>query len=177
MLFRSIYVTHDQIEAMTLADRIVLLRDGQIEQIGTPLDLFERPANLFVAGFLGSPRMNFVPVTLADGAVVLADGTRLAHGKPAGQGGQSGQAALLGLRPQNIALAAGPVPPGHARVRVTVELVQPTGTRVHVTLPLGGINLIAELGAHEVSAPGQRVEIDIDMDRALLIDPHSEQVL
>ena len=169
-----IYVTHDQVEAMTLADRIVLLRDGQIEQTGSPLDLFERPANLFVAGFLGSPRMNFVPVTLTDGAVVLADGTRLAHGRPAGQ---VGQAALLGLRPQHIALAAGPVSPGHARVGVTVELVQPTGTRVHVTLPLGGISIIAELGAHEVSAPGQRVEIDIDMDRALLIDPHSEQVL
>ena len=172
-----IYVTHDQVEAMTLADRIVLLRDGKIEQTGRPLDLFERPANLFVAGFLGSPRMNFVPVTLAEGAVVLADGTRLAHGRPAGHMGQSGQAALLGLRPQHIALATGPVPPGQARVSVTVELVQPTGTRVHVTLPLGGISIIAELGAHEVSAPGQRVEIDIDMGRALLIDPLSEQVI
>ena len=170
-----IYVTHDQVEAMTLADRIVLLRDGRIEQTGAPLDLFERPASLFVAGFLGSPRMNFVPATLADGAVELADGTRLAM--QARPGARIGHSVLLGLRPQHVALAAGAIAPGHARVSVTVELVQPTGTRLHATLPLGGVSIIAELGAHEVSAPGERIEIDIDMTRVVLIDPQSEKVI
>ena len=72
-----IYVTHDQIEAMTLADRIVLLRDGRIEQLGAPLDLFERPATRFVAGFLGSPKMNFLPATVEAGERELRDGTKL----------------------------------------------------------------------------------------------------
>ena len=80
-----IYVTHDQIEAMTLADRIVLLRDGRIEQLGSPLDLFERPANLFVASFLGSPKMNFIPATLDGNAAVLSDGTKLALGRASGR--------------------------------------------------------------------------------------------
>jgi multiple sugar transport system ATP-binding protein len=167
-----IYVTHDQVEAMTLADRIVLLRDGRIEQAGSPLDLFERPASLFVAGFLGSPRMNFVPITLADGAVVLADGTRLLLPGTSAKG-----PAMLGIRPQHVALASGTLAAGHARVGATVELVQPTGTRLHVTLPLGGTNIIAELDANDVSTPGERVEIDLDLTRALLFDPQSEQVI
>ena len=167
-----IYVTHDQVEAMTLADRIVLLRDGRIEQQGTPLDLFERPASLFVAGFLGSPRMNFMPVTLEPGAAVLGDGTRL----PLTATARTGR-ALLGLRPQHIARAAGALAPGHARALVTVELVQPTGTRVQATLPLGGVSIIAELGAHEVSAPGERIEIDLDMTHAVLFDPTTERVI
>ena len=168
-----IYVTHDQVEAMTLADRIVLLRDGRIEQQGSPLDLFERPASRFVAGFLGSPRMNFVPVTLVDGVAVLADGTRL----PLPGNSPANGPAVLGIRPQHLALAAGPLAPGHARLRVVVELVQPTGTRVQVTLPLGGAGIIAELAAHDVSAPGQAVEIDLDLTRAVLIDPHTESVI
>ena len=99
-----IYVTHDQIEAMTLADRIVLLRDGVIEQQGAPLDLFERPETRFVAGFLGSPKMNFMPAT-ANGQWrdALQDGTALAL--PAAARLKAGQAVILGLRPQYIALA------------------------------------------------------------------------
>ena len=170
-----IYVTHDQIEAMTLADRIVLLRDGKIEQLGSPLDLFERPATRFVAGFLGSPKMNFLTAKLSGKALALADGTRLAL--PVKRGGQAGQAVILGIRPQHIALAGKTVAPGHARVGVTIELVQPTGSRVQITLPLGGGSIVAELAAHDVSAPGQKIHIDIDMTHAIIIDPHTEQVI
>ncbi len=170
-----IYVTHDQIEAMTLADRIVLLRDGRIEQLGTPLDLFERPDSRFVAGFLGSPKMNFLPATLSGNSVTLSDGTKLPlFGK---RGGKAGQSVILGIRPQNIALASKSAAAGHARISVTVELVQPTGSRVHVTFPLGGASLVAELGAHDVSKPGEKVNIDIDMTRAVIIDPQSEKVI
>jgi multiple sugar transport system ATP-binding protein len=98
-----VYVTHDQIEAMTLADRIVLLRDGIVEQQGSPLDLFERPATRFVAGFLGSPKMNFIPATLTANGVALKDGTALAL--PSRKGLQPGQAVILGLRPQFITMA------------------------------------------------------------------------
>ena len=170
-----VYVTHDQIEAMTLADRIVLLRDGLIEQMGSPLDLFERPQTRFVAGFLGSPKMNFIPATLTDNGVTLADGTTLAL---PGRGGlKAGLPVVLGLRPQYIAMAGARLAAGHVRVPVTIELVQPTGSRVQATMPLGGTSIIAELAAHDVSRPGERAEIDIDMTRAIIIDPRTEKVL
>jgi multiple sugar transport system ATP-binding protein len=170
-----IYVTHDQIEAMTLADRIVLLRDGLIEQLGAPLDLFERPKTRFVAGFLGSPKMNFIPATLTASGVALQDGTELPL---AGRTGlKAGQPVILGLRPQYISMAGKTLNPGHARVPVTIELVQPTGSRVQATMPLGGASIIAELAAHDVSRPGERTEIDIDMTRAVIIDPTTEKVL
>ena len=169
-----IYVTHDQIEAMTLADRIVLLRDGVIEQQGTPLDLFERPATRFVAGFLGSPKMNFIPATTTASGVSLKDGTTL---EMPGRALKPGQAVILGLRPQYISMAGATLARGHARVPVTIELVQPTGSRVQATMPMGGETIVAELAAHDVSRPGEKTEIDIDMMRAVIIDPRTEQVL
>ena len=170
-----VYVTHDQIEAMTLADRIVLLRDGMIEQQGAPLELFERPATRFVAGFLGSPKMNFLKATLHGNSVELADGTNLALVGRTGL--RAGQAVLLGIRPQHIAIAGKTADPGHERVPVIIELVQPTGSRVQVTMPLGGASIVAELGAHDVSRPGEKTHIDIDMTRAVIIDPETEKVI
>jgi multiple sugar transport system ATP-binding protein len=170
-----VYVTHDQIEAMTLADRIVLLRDGVIEQLGAPLDLFERPNSRFVAGFLGSPKMNFLPATLSPDGLTLSDGTTLSL--PGRTAGKAGQAVILGLRPQHITMAGKTVAPGHERVPVTIELVQPTGSRVQVTMPLGGTSIVAELAAHDVSRPGEKTHIDIDMTRAVIIDPTTEKVI
>ena len=170
-----IYVTHDQIEAMTLADRIVLLRDGVIEQVGPPLDLFERPQTRFVAGFLGSPKMNFIPATLTETGVKLSDGLTLEL--PGRRGLKAGEAVILGLRPQYISMAGTNTAPGHARVPVTIELVQPTGSRVQATMPMGGTSIIAELSAHDVSRPGEKTEIDIDMTRAIIIDPQTDKVL
>jgi len=175
-----IYVTHDQIEAMTLADRIVLLRDGKIEQAGTPLDLFERPATRFVAGFLGSPQMNFIPaqVTQVGGggwAVKLPEGNLAL---PRSRDGLSeGKKVVLGLRPQYVTRANGSDRPGHQRVGVTVELVQPTGSRAYITFPLGGVPTVAELDSHAVQKPGEHVELDLDMNRAVLIDPETNRVM
>jgi multiple sugar transport system ATP-binding protein len=176
-----IYVTHDQIEAMTLADRIVLLKDGAIEQQGSPLDLFERPATRFVAGFLGSPKMNFLPARLVDAtagaAVRLADGVELAlpgRARP----GDAGQEVVLGLRPEHMARARdGAAASGHVRVQTTVELIQPTGSRTYVTFPLGGVSVMAEVEAHQVRRPGEAIAVDLDMNRAVLIDPRSNRVL
>jgi len=170
-----IYVTHDQIEAMTLADRIVLLRDGVIEQVGSPLDLFERPANRFVAGFLGSPKMNFIPAIVSPRGVTLNDGTALEMKLP--KPAKTGDAVTLGIRPQHISKAGAALAAGHARVPVTVELVQPTGSRMQVNVPLGGTSVTAEFAAHDVSAPGEKTSIDIDMTRAILIDPKTETVI
>ena len=170
-----VYVTHDQIEAMTLADRIVLLRDGVIEQQGAPLDVFERPQTRFVAGFLGSPKMNFLAATLTASGVRLADGTALAL--PGRSGLKTGQAVVLGLRPQHIAMAGASLAKGHARLPVVIELVQPTGSRVQATMPLGGTSIIAELSAHDVSRPGEKTSIDIDMTRAVIIDPATDKII
>ncbi len=106
----SIYVTHDQTEAMTMANRIVVMNEGIVQQVGPPLELYDRPANLFVAGFIGSPTMNFVDakVTLAGGpAAVAADGTRIAV---SAAGLKEGQAVVLGLRPEHVRITAGGSP-------------------------------------------------------------------
>lgn len=178
-----IYVTHDQIEAMTMADRIVLLRDGRIEQAGAPLDLYERPATKYVAGFLGSPSMNFIPAQLVSQdnglAVRLSDGALLSL--PADHddryGGYRDREVTLGVRPEHISRAADDaLRPGVVRHDVTIDLVQPTGSRTYATFLLGGVETVAELKAHDVSAPNQKVALAFDMNRVVLIDPASEQV-
>jgi multiple sugar transport system ATP-binding protein len=178
-----IYVTHDQVEAMTLADRIVLLRDGEIEQEGAPLELFERPATLFVAGFLGSPRMNFVKGRLQrnpDGAEVRLGESGptivLPHGRaPAAR---DGAAVILGFRPEHVGRAAnGPPAEGCARIESTIELVQPTGSRGYATFRLAGQPVIAELQAHDVGSAGEPIHVDIKLRNAVLFDPDSGRAL
>ncbi len=177
-----IYVTHDQIEAMTMADRIVLLRDGRIEQEGAPLELFERPATRFVAGFLGSPQMSFLPgalvcngarsVRLGDGKLTLAlpEGRKLTNAK-------DGMPVLLGLRAEHVTRAQGEPMPGTVRHVATVELIQPTGSRSYATFDLAGKSIMAELQAHDVSAPGERITVDINLMRASFFDAETEKAL
>lgn len=167
-----------------MADRIVLMRDGRVEQQGAPLDLYERPATKYVAGFLGSPAMNFIAARLvAEGgaiAVRLADATLLTLPAPRGEryAAQRDRTVTLGVRPEHIGRAreAG-VGPGMARCTARVRLVQPTGSRTYGTLELAGHEVIAELQAHDMPKVHERIELDIDMNRALLIDPQTEAVL
>jgi multiple sugar transport system ATP-binding protein len=181
----TIYVTHDQIEAMTLADRILLLRDGLIEQQGAPLDLFERPATRFVAGFLGSPRMNFVPCRLvrngADARVTFDDGRSLPlpQAQSASLGSMVEGELVFGVRPEHMTRAAAGAPPrpGQAALTVTIDLVQPTGTRTFAQFQLGGVEVTVELPAHTVERPGTSVELLVDMSRAIFIDSRSDKVL
>ena len=178
-----IYVTHDQIEAMTLADRIVLMNYGLIEQQGAPLDLFERPATKFVAGFLGSPKMSFLPGRLAreGGAarIVLGGGTTLPlPADRATDGARDGAEILLGLRPEHLTRAQGAAPaPGIVRTEATIELIQPTGSRSYATFRLGGEPVMAELQAHDVSRPGERLSLDINLNRASLFDAKTERAV
>ena len=179
-----IYVTHDQIEAMTLADRIVLLRDGQIEQAGAPLEMFERPTTQYVAGFLGSPPMNFVPAQLVAAAaggyaVRLSDGAELAlpPGHVAQLTGRADQPVILGLRPEHMIRAGVELRPGLARYAASIDLVQPTGSRTYATFKLSGTEAIAELAAHDVQRANERVELALDMNRVVLIDPATQRVL
>jgi multiple sugar transport system ATP-binding protein len=179
-----IYVTHDQIEAMTMADRIVLLRDGQIEQQGAPLDLYERPATKYVAGFLGSPSMNFIPAKLVGNgnglAVSTSDGAMLAlsAGRSQRHAAFRDKAVTVGIRPEHISRASDSQPrAGVIHHEVRVDLIQPTGSRTYTTFLLGGIETVAELKPHDVSEVNETITLAIDMNRVVLIDPDTEKVL
>ena len=160
----SIYVTHDQIEAMTLADRIVILRGGVIQQIGTPSQLYRDPANSFVAGFIGSPAMNFLDATLdrSKGAAVatLGDGTRILVGNPAPDAGEG--LIRLGLRPEHLRIA------GEADANAmpaTVQLVEPTGAVNHLKLDLAGTEITVVDDTLADLHPDQPVHLAIDQDK------------
>jgi multiple sugar transport system ATP-binding protein len=152
----TIYVTHDQIEAMTMADRIVVMHDGIVEQIGTPLELYDHPANTFVAGFIGSPAMNFVPGTLrADGGglVLEASGGRLAL--PTGCKGRDGQKVTFGIRPEHLAMSA----TGPDSFDAEVEVVEPTGADTHVVANVFGQQIQAIFTERHNFAPGARIAL------------------
>jgi multiple sugar transport system ATP-binding protein len=116
----SIYVTHDQIEAMTMADKIVVMRDGLVEQVGSPLTLYDRPANQFVAGFIGSPAMNFLSGRVTDGHLVLADGQTLV--RPEHIDCKEGQSVIIGIRPEHVSLSS-----GECQMTTTLKSIEPTG--------------------------------------------------
>jgi multiple sugar transport system ATP-binding protein len=169
----SIYVTHDQIEAMTMGDKIVVMRDGRIEQTGSPLELYDRPANQFVAGFIGSPSMNFLPGTLRRSGggtqVELADGTRL--DAPPQTAGADGLPVVFGTRPEHLTLGdAGGIP---ARVVV----MEPTGMDTFVACRHEGIDLSAVFRERHDFAPGSTIHLLPDLHRAHLFDAGSGQRL
>ncbi len=187
-----IYVTHDQIEAMTMADRIVLMRDGRVEQQGAPLDLYERPATRYVAGFLGSPAMNFVEgqlVGAGDGdsgaagaglALRLASGALL--GLPAARAARYApyrdQAVILGVRPEHLSRAPGvALRDGLVHLSAIIALVQPTGSRTFASVMLGDTPAVAELQAHDAARVHESIALAIDMNRVILIDPQTDQVI
>ncbi|EGE60104.1 sugar ABC transporter, ATP-binding protein [Rhizobium etli CNPAF512] len=128
----SIYVTHDQIEAMTLADRIVAMHGGVVQQVGSPLELYDRPANLFVAGFIGSPGMNFLEANYDAGGVRLKDGTIVPLAKPLPL--EDGAKVTLGIRPEHVLMTN-----DGTGLATDVELVEPTGFGIILHLALHGL--------------------------------------
>ena len=169
----SIYVTHDQIEAMTMGDQIVVMKDGRIEQTGSPLELYDTPANLFVAGFIGSPSMNLLPGTLrrqgGQASVELQDGTRLAA--PSGSAGSDGQPVVFGTRPEHLALA----PSGGLPAQVAV--VEPTGADTFVSCRHHGREVAVVFHDRHAFTPGSTIHLQPDTERAHLFDAGSGQRL
>ena len=169
----SIYVTHDQIEAMTMGDQIVVMRDGRIEQTGSPLDLYDHPANQFVAGFIGSPAMNFLPGTLrragSTAYIKLNDGTQL--DAPPRTGGADGQPVIFGTRPEHLTLSDG----GGIAARVVV--MEPTGMDTFVACRHEGIDLSAVFRERHDFAPGSTIHLLPDLQRAHLFDAGTGQRL
>ncbi len=166
-----VYVTHDQVEAMTLGTRIVVLNQGVVQQIGTPQQVFDQPANLFVADFMGSPPMNLVPARLelgADGAeLMLSDGNRLqVANPPASLGGYHGTELIVGLRPEAFALAY-----GSQGLAVTAQLVESSGSDTFVTTELGGKTIVARLPGRTMLEPHGALRLTADIAHACYFDP------
>jgi multiple sugar transport system ATP-binding protein len=163
----TVYVTHDQIEAMTMADRIVVMHDGVIEQIGTPLELFDRPGNLFVAQFIGSPAMNVFAGRVADGAVE-ALGARWPL--PPSVRATPGQEVHYGVRPGDLELAEAGTP---ARVVV----VEPTGAETELLLDVGGERLTLVMHGRTSARPDDLVHVRLEASQAHVFDGRSGQRL
>jgi multiple sugar transport system ATP-binding protein len=141
----SIYVTHDQIEAMTMADKIVVMNGGKVEQIGSPLELYDNPANLFVAGFIGSPAMNFLPER------------------------RNGRDVLVGIRPEHLAVSANGGNPGDLKAEVVV--VEPTGADTLIFCKVAGVDVTAVVRERHEFRPGEAVRFKPQL--TYLFDPSS----
>jgi multiple sugar transport system ATP-binding protein len=156
----SVYVTHDQIEAMTMADKIVVMNNGRVEQIGSPLELYDNPANLFVAGFIGSPAMNFLKGRLNGAAVAVGSGISL----PVKTKLESGRDVLVGVRPEHLAVAADGVP-------AEVVVVEPTGADTQIFCKLAGTDVTAVVRERHDFRPGESIRLKPQL--TYLFDPSS----
>jgi multiple sugar transport system ATP-binding protein len=165
----SIYVTHDQIEAMTMADKIVVMRDGVVEQIGDPLSLYDSPSNTFVAGFIGSPAMNMVPGTARiNGAIGSVEfGADVTLPLPLGARAADGQSVLYGIRPEHCLLAEGVGLPAE------VVVVEPTGADTQLYCRFNGQDLTSLVRDRASCRAGDRIRLKPDLGRAHLFDAAS----
>jgi multiple sugar transport system ATP-binding protein len=179
----TVYVTHDQVEAMTLADRVVVMNNGRIDQLGTPHELYHAPQTKFVAGFIGSPAMNFIPASLEENAGALT--VRLANGvafrvpaertqryKP-----HLGRPLLFGLRPEHITEHRGTLAPGQQEFAVTLDVVEPMGMETMVYFIIDGVEVCGRVDPASAGNVGETMRLVADLRHMHLIDPASEQVL
>jgi multiple sugar transport system ATP-binding protein len=173
----AIYVTHDQVEAMTLGDRVVVMKDGRVQQLGEPLELYGRPANRFVAGFIGSPAMNFVEVAISAAGDALwaeAEGLRIRVPQEFSSRLQAGRRLTLGVRPEALRLANGADDYSFA---TEVDVVEPLGNEILLNFRAGGVPMVARVdpatrvGAHE------SVRFALDPARVHFFDTQSEAAL
>jgi multiple sugar transport system ATP-binding protein len=149
----TVYVTHDQIEAMTLADRIVVMHDGLVEQVGAPLELYDRPSNLFVAGFIGSPAMNFLSGTLrANGALAFESAAGVRLPLAAAPAGSDGHPVTYGIRPEHFVIA-------DDGAEAEVQVIEPTGSELQIAARFAGDNIIAVFRERHDFKPGDKIRL------------------
>ena len=156
----TVYVTHDQIEAMTLADRVAVMNHGRIQQLGTPEQIYDDPRNLFVAGFIGSPAMNLIEGATQDGRFMMAGASI------AGVGGGSREGVVLGVRPEDLAISES----GEGSFDAAVYASELTGESVLVTVEIAGRRIAAKADRHTRLAIGETVGIRVDPDHVYLFD-------
>ncbi len=165
-----VYVTHDQIEAMTMGHRIAVMNQGKIQQIGTPLEVYDTPANVFVAQFIGTPPMNFFDAAVRDGRLEAANFSiplpqRRTH---------EGQQVRVGVRPENILAPHEQGRGATARLQATVDVVEPVGYQAIVHSRIGNDLLVAAFDAHTMPRVGETIELVIELDAMHLFDAASE---
>jgi len=172
-----IFVTHDQIEAMTLANRIVIMKDGLIQQIGTPTEVYQSPANMFVAQFIGSPCMNMVPGTTdADGTIALDGITPIPWPARGGSKPEAGRQVVVGVRPDDLRVAGTP-PDDAMRLEATVTVVEPLGPDSLAYVNLNGHELVAKADGKQPPAVGQKVLLSAPPEEVHVFDALTEQAI
>jgi multiple sugar transport system ATP-binding protein len=164
----TVYVTHDQIEAMTMADKIVVMNSGRVEQIGAPLELYDRPANLFVAGFIGSPAMNFLKGHVEDGAFRVENGATLPLPGNGKGNGSNGLPAVYGVRPEHFQLDPSGLP-------AVVHVIEPTGSETQVMAEFAGASVICAFRERIAAKPGETIRIAPDPALVHLFDAATGQ--
>jgi multiple sugar transport system ATP-binding protein len=178
-----VYVTHDQIEAMTLGDKIAVMKDGVVQQFGTPQDIYDNPHNLFVAGFIGSPSMNFLRGRLGPGGFALEHrgATTLLPLPPSLSAAGPGRDVILGIRPEHVTDAesarAGASAGGYHPTEVccTVAMTEPTGPDTLVFADFNGARITCRTHPRAAAIPGQPMTLAFDLSKAVLFDPATEQ--
>ena len=173
----AIYVTHDQVEAMTLGDRVVVMKDGRVQQVGEPLELYGRPANRFVAGFIGSPAMNFVEVSISgSGDALWAETQGLRVRVPQGFSGkvQSGQRLTLGVRPEALRLANGA---DEHTFATAVDVVEPLGNEILLNFRAGGVPMVARVDPGVRVKPHENIHLALDPQRLHFFDAKTEAAI
>jgi multiple sugar transport system ATP-binding protein len=163
-----IYVTHDQVEAMTMGDRIAVMKEGLLQQVAPPRELYDHPVNMYVAGFIGSPRMNFIPVTL-DGKVAKASGFSVEFASAPGI-----QKGVLGIRPEDLDEQ---LREGGPKIDIKVEVVEVLGSDQFLYGKVGTDDVIARLDPQFKVAPGDTVQLGLNMRRLHLFDAETEKAL
>jgi multiple sugar transport system ATP-binding protein len=176
----SVFVTHDQIEAMTLGDRVAVMKDGSIQQIGTPLEVYGNPANQFVAGFIGAPSMNFLEVTIGgDGAMLTAETPFLRVAVPAAQrpalGQWRGRRVTMGVRPEHLVLGNGAAP---CSFDAGVEVLEQLGSEMLVETLAGDARLtVARVDPQARLAAGDKIRLSVEPERLHFFDPASQEAI
>lgn len=166
----TIYVTHDQIEAMTMADKIVVMHDGRVEQIGGPLELYDRPQNLFVAGFIGSPAMNLLTGRLrVNGHADFETGNGARLPLAGATPGNDGRPVVYGVRPEHFAL-------DEAGAEATVQVVEPTGSEIQIVARLGGEEIVVVFRERHPFKPGDKIRLRPDPRFVHLFDPQGQRL-
>jgi multiple sugar transport system ATP-binding protein len=177
----AIYVTHDQVEAMTLGDRVVVMRDGRVQQVGDPMELYNEPANRFVAGFIGSPAMNFAPVQLAaeNGAVwAESEGIRIKVPAPMVERVRpyAGKPVTLGIRPEDLHIARDG-DPADLSINAAVEVVERLGSEILLDVAVGGTTMVASIEPTSTAKVHEKHKLGLNPDRIHFFDSETEAAI
>jgi multiple sugar transport system ATP-binding protein len=174
----TVYVTHDQVEAMTMGSRIAVMKEGKIQQVGEPLEIYDHPRNLFVAGFIGSPPMNILPTTVRErGTAVEGDSFSLPVPGPMRPAAlrREGKPVIIGIRPENFHRPGSVPASGHASVTLVAEVVEPLGDEVIVHARIGNTAVLCKLGPREAPPIERPFEALVDVDRVHFFDTETQE--